>query len=57
MAANVETMFYTRKKTWSGLRAKEGEIPESAEALKMPEFNWQVLQKPIYIFPVHIMTF
>lgn len=57
MAKNVKTMFYTRKKTWSGLRAKEGEIPESAEALKMPEFNWQVLQKPIYIFPVHIMTF
>lgn len=48
MAANVETMFYTREKPWHGLGTKVGEAPESAEALKMAGLNWQVLQEPIY---------
>lgn len=48
MAANVETMFYTREKPWHGLGTKVGEAPESAEALKMAGLDWQVLQEPIY---------
>lgn len=48
MAANVETMFYTREKPWHGLGIKVGEAPESAEALKMAGLDWQVLQEPIY---------
>ncbi|MDE6906064.1 MAG: DUF945 domain-containing protein [Lachnospiraceae bacterium] len=48
MAANVETMFYTREKPWHGLGTKVGEAPESAEALKMAGLDWQVLQEPIF---------
>ncbi len=48
MAANVETMFYTREKPWHGLGTKVEKAPESAEALKMAGLDWQVLQEPIY---------
>ncbi len=48
MAANVETMFYTREKPWHGLGTKVEKAPESAEVLKMAGLDWQVLQEPIY---------
>ena len=48
MAANVETMFYTREKPWHGLGVQVQEAPESSVALEVAGLDWEVLQKPIY---------
>lgn len=48
MAANVETMFYTREKPWHGLGTKVEEAPSSTDALRLAGLDWQVIQEPIY---------
>jgi len=48
MAANVETMFYTREKPWHGLGTRVEESPTSADALQLAGLFWKVLQEPIY---------
>lgn len=48
MAANVETMFYTREKPWHGLGTRVEEAPDSADALRLSGLDWQVIQEPIY---------
>ena len=48
MAANVETMFYTREKPWHGLGVKVEEAPASADALRMAGLDWEVQQEAIY---------
>lgn len=48
MAANVETMFYTRQKPWHGLGTKVEEAPTSTDALRLAGLEWQVIQEPIY---------
>lgn len=48
MAANVETMFYTREKPWHGLGTRVEVAPTSADALKMAGLDWGVLQESIY---------
>ena len=48
MAANVETMFYTREKPWHGLGTKVAEAPSSEEALRLAGLDWQVEQEPVY---------
>ena len=48
MAANVETMFYTREKPWHGLGIRVEEAPCSEDALCLAGLDWQVLQEPIY---------
>lgn len=48
MAANVESMFYTREKPWHGLGTKVEEAPTSADALRLAGLDWQVIQEPIY---------
>lgn len=48
MAANVETMFYTREKPWHGLGTRVEEASDSADALRLSGLDWQVIQKPIY---------
>lgn len=48
MAANIETMFYTREKPWHGLGVRVNEAPESKEALRLAGLDWKVLQEPIY---------
>ena len=48
MAANVETMFYTREKPWHGLGVKVAGALSSKEALKASGLDWQVEQKDIY---------
>lgn len=48
MAANVETMFYTREKPWHGLGTKVAEAPSSEEALRMAGLDWMVRQTPVY---------
>ena len=48
MAANVETMFYTREKPWHGLGTKVAEAPSSEEALRLAGLDWQVKQEPVY---------
>ena len=48
MAANVETMFYTREKPWHGLGTRVEVAPTSADALKMAGLDWEVLQEAIY---------
>lgn len=47
MAANVETMFYTREKPWHGLGVEVKEAPTSRDALIIAGLDWQVVQKPI----------
>jgi phage/plasmid-like protein (TIGR03299 family) len=48
MAANVETMFYTREKPWHGLGTRVEEAPASADALRLAGLDWQVVQEPIF---------
>ena len=48
MAAEVETMFYTREKPWHGLGIRVMEAPGSKEALTLAGLDWKVLQEPIY---------
>ena len=48
MAAEVETMFYTREKPWHGLGTMVVEAPESKAALRIAGLNWKVLQEPVY---------
>ena len=47
MAANVETMFYTREKPWHGLGTRVETALTSKEALQLAGFDWKVIQKPI----------
>lgn len=48
MAANVETMFYTREKPWHGLGVRVMSAPASEDALILAGLNWKVVQQPIY---------
>lgn len=48
MAANVETMFYTREKPWHGLGVQVDDAPTSGDALWLAGLGWKVLQKEIY---------
>lgn len=48
MAAEVETMFYTRETPWHGLGTKVMEAPASKEALYLVGLDWQVEQEEIY---------
>lgn len=45
MAANVETMFYTRTKPWNRWGMMIEKAPTSEEALELTSLNWQVIQK------------
>ena len=47
MAANVETMFYTREKPWHGLGTMVMEAPTSARALELAGLDWRVEQRPV----------
>ena len=47
MAANVETMFYTRQKPWHGLGTMVAEAPTSKGALSLAGLDWKVLQQPV----------
>lgn len=48
MAANVESMFYTRTKPWHGLGVQVQEAPESKEALRLAGLDWKVYQREVY---------
>lgn len=48
MAANVETMFYTREKPWHGLGTGVAEAPNSTDALRLAGLDWKVVQETIY---------
>ena len=56
MAANVETMFYTREKPWHGLGTRVEEAPASADALRLAGLDWQVLQEPIFTDQGEVIT-
>ena len=47
MAANVETMFYTRTAPWHGLGTRVLEAPTSSAALSLAGLDWKVVQKPV----------
>lgn len=47
MAANVETMFYTRTKPWHGLGTMVEKAPTSDAALELAGLDWQVVQKKL----------
>lgn len=49
MAAEIETMFYTREKPWHGLGVCVQEAPASEEALRLAGLDWEVQQKPVYV--------
>ena len=48
MAANVESMFYTRTAPWHGLGVRVEEAPESKEALNQAGLDWKVEQTDVY---------
>lgn len=48
MAANVETMFYTRTAPWHGLGTRVLEAPTSSAALSLAGLDWRVVQKPLF---------
>ena len=48
MAANVETMFYTREKPWHGLGQRVECAPTSEDALRLAGLDWQVLQEEVF---------
>lgn len=48
MAANVESMFYTRKKPWHGLGVQVQEAPESKDVLRLAGLDWKVYQREVY---------
>ena len=47
MAANVETMFYTRVAPWHGLGVCVENAVSSEEALKVSGLDWNVVQKSV----------
>lgn len=47
MAAEVETMFYTREKPWHGLGTMVLEALDSQAALELAGLDWNVIQKSI----------
>ncbi|MCD8363738.1 MAG: DUF932 domain-containing protein [Lachnospiraceae bacterium] len=47
MAANVESMFYTRTKPWHGLGTRVQEAPNSLSALVLAGLDWRVIQKEV----------
>ncbi|TCL58890.1 phage/plasmid-like protein (TIGR03299 family) [Kineothrix alysoides] len=47
MAANVETMFYTRTAPWHGLGVRVESAVSSKEALQVSGLDWKVIQRPI----------
>lgn len=48
MAANVETMFYTRETPWHGLGKKVAEAMTSKGALTEAGLDWLVMQEEVY---------
>ncbi|MCM1124127.1 MAG: DUF932 domain-containing protein [Eubacterium sp.] len=48
MAANVESMFYTREKPWHGLGTRVEEAPASVDALRLAGLDWNVVQEDIF---------
>lgn len=48
MAANVESMFYTREKPWHGLGVEVKAAPTSTDALRLSGLDWTVKQEAIF---------
>ena len=48
MAANVESMFYTRTAPWHGLGVRVEEVLGSKEALNQAGLDWKVEQTDVY---------
>lgn len=48
MAANVETMMYVREKPWHGLGTMVMEAPNSTDALRIAELDWNVISNPVF---------
>ena len=47
MAANVETLFFSRRAPWHGLGTLVMEAPESKSALVLSGLDWKVIQKDL----------
>ncbi len=48
MAANVESMFYVRQKSWHGLGTLVAKAPNSHDALIYAGLDWQVRQEDVF---------
>lgn len=57
MAANVESMFYTRTAPWHGLGVRVEEVLGSKEALIQAGLDWKVEQTDVYIKPLIKIVF
>ena len=49
MSANVETMMYVREVPWHGLGTRVEEAPNSLEAMRLAELNWEVKPQQIAV--------
>lgn len=49
MSANVESMMYVRQKPWHGLGTMVAEAPNSLEALRLAELNWDVMPRKVAV--------
>ena len=48
MAAEVESMFYTRQAPWHGLGTMVRDAPTSMDALKLAGLDWKVVQRELF---------
>lgn len=48
MAHEFETGMFVREKAWHGLGTVVQEAPTSADALRIAELDWNVIQKPVF---------
>ena len=57
MAANFESGFSVREVPWHGLGTIVQEAPTSADALRLAELDWSVIQKPVFTDGVEIPNY
>ena len=49
MAHEFESGFLTREKAWHGLGTIVQEAPTSADAIRLAELDWSVVQQPVFV--------
>lgn len=57
MSANFESGFSVREVPWHGLGTIVQEAPTSADALRLAELDWNVIQKPVFTDGIEIPNY
>lgn len=57
MSANFESGFSVREVPWHGLGTIVQEAPTSADALRLAELDWSVIQKPVFTDGIEIPNY